>query len=144
MSTRLASAPAGEGRVWWITAALCAFVVGYVEAVSAILVGLFFCMLAMGFATVRRWPQALSFFGLATVAGIGLFSVLIINYATTGVPLDNVLQWFWPIVDLRRVETMGRAAGSSAGRRQPFIVCAQRIAPGQRADAYLCQKRLPH
>ncbi len=107
MSMRLASAPAGEGRVWWITAALCAFVVGYVEAVSAILVGLFFCTLTMGFATVRRWPQALSFFGLATAAGIGLLSVLIINYATTGVPLDNALQWFWPIVDLRRLERWG-------------------------------------
>ena len=107
MGARLASAPAGEGRVWWIAAVLCAFVIAYVEAVSAILVGLFFCILAMGCGVIRRWPQALSFFGLATVAGVGLLSVLIINYATTGVPLDNGLQWFWPIVDLRRVERWG-------------------------------------
>jgi hypothetical protein len=107
IGTRLASAPVGQRRGWWIAAALCAYVIGFVEAVSAITVGLFFGIFAAGFLAIRQWSKALLFFGLGAAAGIGFVSVLVLNYVTTGVPLDNGLQWTWPIVDLRRVEQWG-------------------------------------
>ena len=49
MSVRLIGAPGGHQRMWWFGAAACAFVIASVTFVSALLCGLFFGMLVVGF-----------------------------------------------------------------------------------------------
>jgi hypothetical protein len=106
-SARLISVTDRDRRVWWLVGALCAYVLAFVTAVSALVIGLFYCILSAGFLACRRWKDAASFFWLAAIAGAGLVSVLVLNFMTTGLPLDNGLEWFWPFVDLQRVEKWG-------------------------------------
>ena len=107
IGVRLVSAADSDRRQWWIAGALCAYVMAFVASVSALVIGLFFCILSAAYLARRQWEKGLSFFWLAATAGVGLISVLVLNYVTTGVPLDNGLEWFWPIVDLKRVEEWG-------------------------------------
>jgi hypothetical protein len=45
--------------------------------------------------------------GLGLIAGLGLVAVLALNYVTTGLPLDNGIEFFWSIIDLRRLQDWG-------------------------------------
>ena len=78
-----------------------------VTFVSALLCGLFFGMLVVGSLAWRRWREAVLFFYLGLVTAAGLVAVLVLNYATTGLPLDNGIEYFWPIIDLRKLERWG-------------------------------------
>jgi hypothetical protein len=66
------------------------------------------------------------FLGIAVSTGIGLVSLLLLNYLTTGAPADVAANVWWPIVDLRRMSDEGmlfdfvniaavRARGAVAG-----------------------------
>jgi hypothetical protein len=107
MSVRLIGAVGGERRAWCFAVALCAFVMAAVTTVSALLCGLFFALLIAGCAISRRWRQAFLFFGFGLVTAAGLVAVLLLNYTTTGVPLDNGIEYFWPIINLRKLEHWG-------------------------------------
>jgi hypothetical protein len=107
MSTKIVSANGELRRTWWWACALCAFVIAFVIAISSGLVGAFLLLAAAGFFLCGRREDAKAFFGLSVVAGTGLLAVLVLNYATTGIPLDVGINWFWPIVDLRRVNEWG-------------------------------------
>ncbi len=103
----LTATEAEERRIWWFASALCAFVVAFVTTVSSLLVGLFYCLLLAGCLLLRNRRNAMAFFGLSVATGAGLVSVLVLNYLTTGVPLDNGMEFFWPIIDLKRLREWG-------------------------------------
>jgi len=107
MSTRIAGTRGELRRLWWRACALCCFVVAFLLAISSGLVGGFMLLAAAAFRLCDRWEEAKAFFGLSVAAGIGLLTVMVLNYATTGIPLDIGINWFWPIVDLRRVNEWG-------------------------------------
>jgi hypothetical protein len=98
---------AGElRRVWWVGTAACAFVVAYVLLVSPLIVGLFAVLAALYFFVASRDVSRM-FLGIAVSTGVGLASLLVLNYLTTGAPADVALNIWWPIVDLRRVNDAG-------------------------------------
>jgi hypothetical protein len=98
---------AGDARlVWWLGAAACCFVVAYLLIISSAVVGLFCLLAATGFFIVDR-SVAKAFFGLAVVAGLGLVSVLALNYLTTGMPSDIGVNTWWPIIDFQRLSDDG-------------------------------------
>jgi hypothetical protein len=106
LSTNMARS-AGDARlVWWLGAAACCFVVAYLLIVSSAVVGLFCLLAATGFFIVDR-SVAKAFFSLAVVAGLGLVSVLALNYLTTGVPSDIGVNTWWPIIDFQRLNDEG-------------------------------------
>lgn len=93
-------------RVWWFSAAACAFVVAYVLLVSPAIVGLFAVLSALYFFANNRDVSRL-FLGIAVSTGVGLASLLALNYLTTGAPADVAPNILWPIVDLRRLSDEG-------------------------------------
>src|SRR5882762_11679921 len=106
LSTNMARS-AGDARlVWWFGAAACCFVVAYLLIISSAVVGLFCVLAATGFFIVDR-SVAKAFFGLAVVAGLGLVSVLALNYLTTGMPSDIGVNTWWPIIDFQRLSDDG-------------------------------------
>lgn len=107
MSTRIAGSSGEARRMWWRACALCAFVIAFLVAISSGLVGGFMLLATAAFFLCGRREDAKAFFGLGVTAGVGLFAVMALNYATTGIPLDVGINWFWPIVDLRRVNEWG-------------------------------------
>jgi hypothetical protein len=106
LSTNMARS-AGDARlVWWFGAAACCFVVAYLLIISSAVVGLFGLLAATGFFIVDR-SVAKAFFGLAVAAGLGLVSVLALNYFTTGMPSDIGVNTWWPIIDFQRLSDEG-------------------------------------
>ena len=105
-SANMVRAEGGSRRVWWLATAACCFIVAYLLIISSAVAGLFFLLAALGFFFVDR-SAARAFFGLAVVAGVGLVSVLVLNYLTTGVPTDVGINVWWPIIDFRRLNEAG-------------------------------------
>jgi len=106
LSTNVARSAGDDRLVWWLGAAACCFVVAYLLIISSAVVGLFCLLAATGFFIVDR-SVAKAFFGLAVVAGLGLVSVLALNYLTTGMPSDIGVNTWWPIIDFQRLNDEG-------------------------------------
>ncbi len=94
-------------KPWWLGAAVCSFIVAYFLIISSAIVGLFALLAAGGFALYRQRATAIAFFGLAVAAGLGLVSVLLLNFLTTGIPSDIALNVWWPIIDFRWLDEAG-------------------------------------
>jgi hypothetical protein len=106
LSTNMARSAGDARRVWWFGAAACCFVVAYLLIISSAVVGLFCLLAAAGFFIVDR-SVAKAFVGLAVAAGLGLVSVLALNYLTTGLPSDIGVNTWWPIIDFQRLNDEG-------------------------------------
>ena len=106
MSVNMVRSAGDVRRVWWLGAAACAFVVAYVLLVSPLIVGLFAVLAALYFFARSREVSRM-FLGIAVSTGVGLASLLVLNYLTTGAPADVAPQVLWPIVDLRRLNDEG-------------------------------------
>lgn len=97
----------GEGRrLWWFAAIACAFVVAYILLVSPLIAGLFAVLAALYFFARHR-ELSWMFLGIAVSTGVGLASLLVLNFLTTGAPADVAPQALWPMVDLRRLNAEG-------------------------------------
>jgi hypothetical protein len=107
MSARLFSDTGPTARLWWAASAACVAALAFVTALSAILAGMFFGLMGGAAALTGDWRKGFAFFGLGMVASLALMAVLILNYATTGLPLDNGTEFFWPLVDLRKLQAWG-------------------------------------
>lgn len=106
MSVNMVRSAGDVRRVWWFGAAACAFVVAYILLVSPLIVGLFAILAALHFFAGSREVSRM-FLGIAGSTGVGLASLLVLNYATTGAPADVAPNIWWPIVDLRRLNDEG-------------------------------------
>jgi hypothetical protein len=106
MSVAMVRATGDARRVWWSAAAACAFVVAYILLVSPLIVGLFAVLAALYFFATNREVSRM-FLGIAISTGVGLASLLVLNYLTTGAPADIASNIWWPIVDLRRLSDEG-------------------------------------
>ena len=106
LSTSMMRSEGDARRVWWFGAGVCCFIVAYLVIVSSAVVGLFCLLAAMALFFVDR-GSARAFFGLAALAGLGLASVLALNYLTTGMPSDIGVNTWWPIIDFQRLNNEG-------------------------------------
>jgi hypothetical protein len=105
MSVNMVRSVGDIRRVWWFGATACAFVVAYILIVSPVIIGLFAVFAALYFFSNREVSR--SFLGIAASTGVGLASLLVLNYLTTGAPADVAPDVWWPIVDLRRLNDEG-------------------------------------
>jgi hypothetical protein len=107
ISTRLGGEDPDERRIWLTAALGVTAAMVLVATEMAIVAGAFFVALAVwGLATGSyrlNWAAMVC----ATVAGILLAVIAAINYALTGIPLDQLLLYVWPIVDLEKVARWG-------------------------------------
>ena len=106
MSVSMVRSAGAVRRVWWLSASLCAFVAAYVLLVSPLILGLFAVLAALYFFAKSRQVSWM-FLGVAVSTGVGLVSLLLLNYLTTGAPADVAPNVWWPIVDLRRLSDEG-------------------------------------
>jgi len=106
MSVNMVRSTGDVRRVWWVGAAACAFVVAYILIISPAIIGLFAVFAALYFFSGSR-EVSRSFLGIAASTGVGLASLLVLNYLTTGAPADVAPDVWWPIVDLRRLNDQG-------------------------------------
>ena len=97
----------GERRLFLCLAAGCAFAVSYLEQPTPILIGFFTLIIATILLLLRCYKQSIEFVLLACAAGVGFVSNLLINYLTTGIPSDALINIFWPVVNLHKIETLG-------------------------------------
>jgi hypothetical protein len=97
-----------QQRRMWLTALACAVVAStLITTLMAVVVGAFFTALAAwGLCTRQNVLAWAALFG-AAVAGISLAAMLAINYALTGLPIDQALLYAWPIVDLGKINRWG-------------------------------------
>jgi hypothetical protein len=106
MSVSMVRSAGDLRRIWWLSAAVCALVVAYVLLVSPLMVGLFAVLAALYFLPRQREISGM-FLGIAVCTCVGLASLLVLNYVTTGAPADVAPNVLWPIVDLRRLSDEG-------------------------------------
>lgn len=106
MSVNMVRSAGDDRRVWWLSASACAYVVAYILLVSPLIVGLFAVFAAL-FYFARSRELSRMFLGIAVSTGIGLASLLVLNYLTTGAPADVAPDIWWPIIDLRRLNDEG-------------------------------------
>lgn len=106
MSINMARSSGDGRRLWGFSASACAFVVAYILLVSPLIVGLFAVLAALYFFARKR-ELSWMFLGIAVSTGVGLASLLALNYLTTGAPADVAPQALWPVVDLRRLNAEG-------------------------------------
>jgi hypothetical protein len=106
MSVAMVRSTGDVRRIWWFGAAACAFVVAYILLVSPLIVGLFAVLAALYFFARSREVSRM-FLGIAVSTGVGLASLLVLNYLTTGAPADIAPNIWWPIVDLHRLNDEG-------------------------------------
>ena len=84
----------------------CSFVVAYFLIISSAIIGLFAVLAALYFFARSREVSRM-FLGIAVSTGVGLASLLVLNYLTTGAPAYVAPNVWWPIVDLRRLNDEG-------------------------------------
>lgn len=106
MSVNMVRSASDLRRLWWLSAAVCAFIVAYILLVSPLIIGLFAALAALYFFGRSREIAGM-FLAIAVSTGAGLVSLLFLNYVTTGAPADVAPDVLWPIVDLRRVHDKG-------------------------------------
>jgi len=106
MGINMARSSGDVRRLWWFAASACAFVVAYILLVSPLIVGLFAVLAALYFFAKHRELSGM-YLGIAVSTGVGLASLLVLNYLTTGAPADVAPQALWPVVDLRRLQAEG-------------------------------------
>ena len=96
-----------ERLIWFFAAASCILIVSFVELVSVLILGLFTTILIVGALVRRRWGEAKAFFALSLVGGCGLFAVLSLNYALTGLPSDQFALQTWPWANVQTLYKWG-------------------------------------
>jgi hypothetical protein len=97
---------AGHRLFLWVAAG-CAFAVVFIEFPTSLIEGLFNIVIALSLISLRKIRNSLEFLLLACVSGAGLVVCIIVNYLTTGIPNDTLLNLFWPVVNLKKVESLG-------------------------------------
>jgi hypothetical protein len=106
MSVNMVRSQGDVRLAWWFGAALWCFAVTYLLIISSAIVGAFCLLAAVGSVAFGR-ANGRAFIGLAASAGLGLASVLVLNYLTTGMPSDVGLNIWWPIIDFYRLSADG-------------------------------------
>jgi hypothetical protein len=95
-------------QILWSAAAASTIVCAVLVNITiAIYLGGFFALLALCCAVSRRVASTLVCLGLAAVAGLELFALLILNQATTGLANDQGILFFWNFADLEKLARWG-------------------------------------
>ena len=74
---------------------------------SGLYFGAVFALLAMVLMTYRDRRNAIICAGLAAWAGAVIAGTLVLNYVTTGLPIDQGITWLWPLADVEKLYALG-------------------------------------
>jgi hypothetical protein len=107
IGTRLVEGRAAEHGIWLTAAigAVAAMVLVTIE--MAFVAGAFLAALALWGLATRRFDVVWAALLCATVAGVLLIGIAALNYALTGIPIDQLMLYLWPIIDLEQVARWG-------------------------------------
>jgi|GEM_PF-1905509 len=104
---RVADETASGRRMWLAGVAAVSMTTVLLTTVMVVFVGGFCLAVATLGLVMRSWRLVgAAVFGGA-VAGVTAIGVMAINYALTGIPLDQALLQVWPIVDLEKIDRWG-------------------------------------
>ena len=107
ISTHFAETDPDRRRLWLTGSAAAITATVLLTTVMAVLIeGFLGLLLIWGMATRQRALAVAAMYG-GLGAGIVAIAVLAINYWATGIPLDQGIAYFWPIVDLDKVARWG-------------------------------------
>lgn len=107
MTGELLNAAPHQRRIWMAGVVASIVAVSLATAQSMLLVGLFAFLLLVGCLALRRYALAIYVFFIGGACAASLAGVLVLNYAVTGVPLDQMIVEFWPIVQLQKLIPLG-------------------------------------
>jgi hypothetical protein len=93
--------------LWLVVSASCVAAIAVVTTALTVFVGLFLILMCVVMLIAGRNRSALEFVGLAAWAGVCLLCILLINYAETGIFLDQLIPQTWQFIDLSKVYRLG-------------------------------------
>jgi hypothetical protein len=93
--------------LFFALACACAVSVAYLEQPSPVFLSLFAIIVAVILFPLGHRRQAVEFSVLACASGAGFISNLILNYLTTGIPNDTLINAFWRYLNLHTIESLG-------------------------------------
>jgi hypothetical protein len=93
-------APLAERRRWLIVSVLTVIGLGIASAQSLFLIGIFCVILLSVLVLGRNWDLARRTFLVGFASGLSIAAVFTLNYLVTGLPSDQYVTEFWPIVNL--------------------------------------------
>lgn len=107
ISTRLFGSKISPASPWVL--ALHATIISITLLVSSLvlLAGAYMAGFVLWFAWRRQWRDAWQPFAAGATAGASLLAMMAVNYHYTGLPLDQQLTFFWPIVNLEKMRDWG-------------------------------------
>ena len=91
LSAGLPGAAGNARRIWLAAGAICIFIVAFIELVSALLLGFTGLVLTVTALLRRRWEDARSYLALCVAGGMGVVSVIAVNFAETGLASDQFI-----------------------------------------------------
>ena len=104
---RLCKSPRENKRLWILGLHASIVATILITLQLGFLIGLYLAGFALWFAVKRQWQLAsIPFFGCVTAA-ITMAAILVINYALTGLVLDQSVLFTWPVVNLAKITQWG-------------------------------------
>jgi hypothetical protein len=98
----------GYATVEWLVAAGSSVIAAIIINVTmAAYLGALFSVLAIWLLLKGRRSQSISCFILASVSGVSLLSILLINYFATGLINDQGMLFFWKYADIEKLYNWG-------------------------------------
>ena len=107
MSTHFATVEGRHRRLWMCGSAFSVSNVILLTTVLAPFVEGFLCLLLLWGVVTRQGRLVTAALPAAAVGGFVTIAMLAINYAATGLPLDQGILYFWPIADLKKIQEWG-------------------------------------
>jgi hypothetical protein len=107
ITTRIDAAVPTARRLWLFALVSGVVCLVIITTVMAAVVGGFLVLLMTWALWRKNRPLAMAALLGATAAGLSLMAILVLNYLLTGLPLDQGILLFWPIVDLEKIQTWG-------------------------------------
>ena len=107
IASRIFASDVPQKRPWQVALFFCVAAIGVLTPLLLLLIGLLFTIVAAYFLMRRAWRAAILPLAVAGLAGICLLLMFAINYALTGIAVDQLLLPLWRWVDLQKVADWG-------------------------------------
>lgn len=107
MSTHFASAEGQRRRLWLCGSGFSVLSGILLTTVIVPFVESFLGLLIIWGMVTRQGRLATAALSAAAIGGLVTIATLAINYAATGLPLDQGILYFWPIADLQKIQQRG-------------------------------------
>jgi hypothetical protein len=107
MLQRLFGAPKQNGAKFFFACGLGVTAAVIINTQSGLYFGAMFACLAVSLMMFGDRRNAIACLGFAVWTGTVVAGTLVLNYATTGLPIDQGITWLWPLADVEKLYTLG-------------------------------------